>query len=305
MKERYISRSALVIPRVLIGLLIVVAGIWLALACLGVFPTLAQSIAQAQPKNKIITNSKDPLVPNGFDCIDDTWSATTAVNAPDARWYHTAVWTGSEMIVWGGFNVAGVDFNTGGRYNPASNTWTAMSTLNAPTARGSHTAVWTGSEMIVWGGYNYPLGDLNTGARYNPITDSWTPISTVNAPAARESPSAVWTGSEMIVWGGRNCRVWMNSGGRYNPATDSWTGTYPWYTPEARWDHSAFWTGSEMIVWGGTNQTIYLNTWGHIQPRDRSLDAYGPRQRAAWSSRSQRRMDRQSNDCLGRRGFDL
>src|SRR5438552_6628390 len=46
--------------RVLIGLFIVVAGVFLALAGFG--------IAQAQQKSHIITNSKDPLVPNGFDC---------------------------------------------------------------------------------------------------------------------------------------------------------------------------------------------------------------------------------------------
>jgi hypothetical protein len=40
-------------------------------------------------------------VPNG--CINDTWTATSTTNAPSARWDHTAVWTGSEMIVWGGF----------------------------------------------------------------------------------------------------------------------------------------------------------------------------------------------------------
>src|SRR5207244_382820 len=49
---------------VLIGLLIVLAGVFLALAGFGTFSALAQ----AQQKNKIITNSKDPLVPNGFDC---------------------------------------------------------------------------------------------------------------------------------------------------------------------------------------------------------------------------------------------
>ena len=38
--------------------------------------------------------------PNG--CIDDTWTATSTTNAPTARIGHTAVWTGSEMIVWGG-----------------------------------------------------------------------------------------------------------------------------------------------------------------------------------------------------------
>ena len=36
----------------------------------------------------------------------DSWTATSTTNAPDARDDHTAVWTGSEMIVWGGCNDA-------------------------------------------------------------------------------------------------------------------------------------------------------------------------------------------------------
>ena len=32
----------------------------------------------------------------------DSWTATSTTNAPTARDIHTAVWTGSEMIVWGG-----------------------------------------------------------------------------------------------------------------------------------------------------------------------------------------------------------
>jgi hypothetical protein len=35
-------------------------------------------------------------------CIGDTWAPTNLTGAPDARVSHTAVWTGSEMIVWGG-----------------------------------------------------------------------------------------------------------------------------------------------------------------------------------------------------------
>src|SRR5206468_106391 len=35
-------------------------------------------------------------------CTDDTWAPTSLTNAPDARANHTAVWTGNEMIVWGG-----------------------------------------------------------------------------------------------------------------------------------------------------------------------------------------------------------
>ena len=42
------------------------------------------------------------LIPLG--AADDTWSSTSIVNAPEGRESHTAIWTGSEMIIWGGFN---------------------------------------------------------------------------------------------------------------------------------------------------------------------------------------------------------
>src|SRR5262249_57245240 len=46
----------------------------------------------------------------------DSWIATSTSEAPDGREFHTAVWTGSEMIVWGGLD-ENFDFvNTGGRY---------------------------------------------------------------------------------------------------------------------------------------------------------------------------------------------
>ena len=64
-------------------------------------------------------------------CTDDTWTPTTLTNAPTARIIHTAVWTGSEMIVWGGL-MAARHLNTGGRYNPSTDSWTATSTTNAP-----------------------------------------------------------------------------------------------------------------------------------------------------------------------------
>ncbi len=93
---------------------------------------------------------KLPQISVPLDCTDDTWTAITTVNAPQARGtIGRGVWTGSEMIIWGGSN--GTGLNTGGRYDPSTDTWTATSTTNAPTARGSHTLVWTGTEMIVWG----------------------------------------------------------------------------------------------------------------------------------------------------------
>src|SRR5438105_84978 len=180
-------------------------------------------------------------------CIDN-WVATSTTNAPAARQLHTAVWTGSEMIVWGGFNPGLL--NTGGRYNPSTDSWVATTTAGAPAARFVHTAVWTGSEMIVWGGYNVSSSYFNTGGRYNPSTNSWTATSIINAPEARAGHTAVWTGTQMIVWGGffRDLIFHeLNTGGKYNPSTDSWTATSTANAPAARTAHRAAWTDSEMI----------------------------------------------------------
>ena len=182
-------------------------------------------------------------------CPINSWTATTNGNAPADRFDHTAVWTGSEMIVWGGTRDGLVDLNTGGRYNPVTDTWIDTSTAGAPFARSGHTAVWTGTEMIVWGG-----NADNSGGRYNPVTDSWTATSTTNAPAGRNNHTAVWTGSQMIVWGGVNfIGLTFNTGGKYNPSTNTWTSTTTANAPTTRTGHTAVWTGSEMIIWGGWN----------------------------------------------------
>ena len=37
-----------------------------------------------------------------YNPTTDSWIPTTTTGAPGARYQHTSVWTGSEMIVWGG-----------------------------------------------------------------------------------------------------------------------------------------------------------------------------------------------------------
>ncbi|HEX4708723.1 MAG TPA: hypothetical protein VH229_13445, partial [Candidatus Udaeobacter sp.] len=193
----------------------------------------------------------------------DSWTAITAANAPAPRSSHTAVWTGSEMIVWGGYGVE--FFNTGGRYNPSTDSWVATSSVNAPSGRWGHTAVWTDSEMIVWGGYDGNPSTVNTGGRYDPSTDSWAATTVINAPTARESHTAVWTGSEMIVWGGFGGNF-ANTGGNYDPGTDSWTATNTTNAPTAREGHTVVWGGGEMIVWGGYGDSGDSNTGGRYNP---------------------------------------
>jgi len=113
-------------------------------------------------------------------CIDNTWTPTSITNAPDGRILPTAVWTGRDMIVWGGTTDRINGLNTGGRYDPGTDSWTATSTSGAPAARYWHTAVWTGSKMAVWGGYNR-VNVFNTGGRYCAGTPSPTPTPSVTA----------------------------------------------------------------------------------------------------------------------------
>jgi N-acetylneuraminic acid mutarotase len=178
-------------------------------------------------------------------CADDSWKPT--MQLLDPRYWHTAVWTGSEMIVFGGMSNVGTTYGDGSRYNPATDTWQLLPTTAAPSARQSHVAVWTGTEMVVWGG----RADTS-GGRYNPSTDTWSPTATNNAPQPRVNASVVWTGTQMFVWGGEGSTGLLNSGSRYDPASNSWTpmSTAP-LLPRAY--HTAVWTGSEMIIWNGYN----------------------------------------------------
>jgi hypothetical protein len=80
------------------------------------------------------------------------WQDVTNTNAPLVRYWHTAIWTGTEMIVFGGIGDPYRYLNDGARYNPSTDSWTSLPLTGARSARTLHTAVWTGSEMIVWGG---------------------------------------------------------------------------------------------------------------------------------------------------------
>jgi len=225
---------------------------------------------------KATKNGHTDRSPAKYDWTIQTnfWIATSTTNAPDARYQATAVWTGTQMIVWGG-GIGNPYYNTGGRYDPIADSWTPTSTTNAPDGRYAHTAVWTGTRMMVWGGYN-GTNYLNTGGIYNPGDNSWTATAITNAPSNRSYHTAVWdtTNSQMIVWGGYfydTSNHFYNDGGRYNPSANSWTATSTTNAPDGREYHSAVWTTGlttpVMIVWGGYDTTLpLLNTGSRYDP---------------------------------------
>ena len=242
-----------------------------------------------------------------YDPSSDSW--LPIANSPLTVSAQTVVWTGTEMIVWGGIGIDPlypyvIGLNTGARYNPTSDTWVATSAgSSVPYGRLAHTAIWTGTEMIVWGDNreSWFLGSpVRTPAvgTFPPSTVGWRPPSATVFPSARTVHSAVWTGEEMIVWGpwrglaqhrralqpddgqlGRNVDGRQRAAGaprtrrgldrsrddrpgviqRYidrgtlRPATDSWRTMSPGPSVAAGnfGSPTYLWTGTEMIVWGG------------------------------------------------------
>ncbi len=219
----------------------------------------------------------------------DPWEPTALEDAPSPRSRHVAVWTGTEMIIWGGStNASGTGaMNTGAIYNPATSSWRDVSIVNAPAARSDATAVWSGSVMMVWGGRgkdNMPLAD---GGALDPATNTWTVIPAKDL-SARYLHSAVWTDNEMIIWGGRDeAGNHLSSGSRYDPNQNMWFATSIVESPSGRDRHTAVWdeANKQMLVWGGfgdgpnTNNIpipgdgivggrVYRvgdNTWGKIE----------------------------------------
>lgn len=189
-----------------------------------------------------------------------SWRLLSSEGAPSGRVLPAGVWSGEELIVWGGqeagsTNRVSVTLADGGAYRPDSDTWRPLSTDGAPTARSMHGAVWTGKEMLVWGGS--PDGSngrsySNTGGIYDPLTDSWRPMNSEGAPSPRTDFGSCWTGKEWAVWGGRmEDSELANTGGLYNPETDSWRATSLFGAPSGRVWSEVLCIGEEIVVGGG------------------------------------------------------
>lgn len=197
----------------------------------------------------------------GRGAVDGTDFATGAQLVPAAdgwlpmadapiapRHGHAAVWTGRELLVWGG--VAGVDgsLTDGAAYDPAMDRWRVLAA--APlVARVGPAAVWSGTEMVIWGGESAGRGRAD-GAAYDPLADRWRRIADARV-TAEPFPVAVWTGTQVLIWGKMTSGPAFPSGGAaYDPVGDRWSvlSDAPVFGAEGA---VSAWTGRELLVWGG------------------------------------------------------
>jgi hypothetical protein len=198
-----------------------------------------------------------------FDPSAGTWRALPS--APiSGRSGHSGIWTGSEMIVWGGTidNGFGETTADGAAYDPLTNSWRLLAPSGVP-ARTSHTAAWTGSEMIVVGGVRSSgrLSDESLdGVAYDPVADTWRVIARGPWESETVDSAVAWDGHDVLVWGGFDTGAdaaqspWLDAGFSYDPVADRWEplAAGP-LTARSRFMWA--WTGRELIIAGGQDDT--------------------------------------------------
>lgn len=182
----------------------------------------------------------------------DRWAPVATEGAPPARSQHVAVWTGREMIVWGGTDGA-LGLADGARYDPAADRWVALSRDGAPEGRFLHAAAWTGSELVVWGGQAAAQGGvLASGAGYDAASDKWRRITSLLAP--RAEATAVWTGSELVVWGGRDAAGQPVADGARFDGRDGWRLIAAPAFGLRRSAAPGVWSAGAVLIWGGLGE---------------------------------------------------
>ena len=159
------------------------------------------------------------------------------------RDFAAQVWTGRELVVWGG----DPDGDSGAAYDPATDRWRAIAPAPIP-ARCDPATGWTGREVLVWGracrlrsGPSPGRGDAAAGAAYDPAADRWRVLP--DSPITAGSPgTSVWSGAEWIIANPEGPTA------AFDPASGRWRTLADVPRPSA--SIIGHWTGREVLVLG-------------------------------------------------------
>ncbi len=151
------------------------------------------------------------------------WSELPA--PPEVRSGAATAWTGSQLLVWGGYEYVGGDEDPGAdgfAFDAAAHRWQPLPPSPLEGRSGSAFA-WTGQELLIWGGWDGGFRDppfFGDGAAYDPVAGTWRMLPA--APIDARAAFSVWTGEELIVWGSTDRGARRLDGAAYNPATNAW-----------------------------------------------------------------------------------
>lgn len=199
------------------------------------------------------------------------WTNPPHQNGPSAAvgWY-SQVWTGEDLIVFGGKGSGSSASDQLYAYNYKNKTWREIDSPSKPSGTQGHFAVWADDVMIVWGGAQGSsfASARNQGFSFNPKTNEWTEISNVNGPGAKSFGASVWTGTEMYVIGGLEGDTPSRSIHAYNKKSNTWR--LVGELDKARAFTSAALGNDKILVFGGadrntTDRNDYLDDYVMIE----------------------------------------
>lgn len=177
---------------------------------------------------------------------------TRLPSPPEVRTGPATAWTGTELLVWGGYVYTGYSDEApaanGFSWDGTTETWDPLP--ESPLGpRSFPAAAWTGRELLVWGGWDGVEAFFDDGAAFDPATGEWRSLP--DSPLGPRAPLSVWTGSELLMWGtGVRVDDPPRDGAAYDPEANTWRDIAP--APIALTDATAVWSGNEMIVFGAS-----------------------------------------------------
>ena len=98
--------------------------------------------------------------------LGEQWETVTPPPIPESRAEVLSVWTGKELVIWGGSDDIGV-WQNGARFEPLTGMWKRLPLFGSLAARKNGSIVWTGEEVLIWGGET-DFSVTDGGGRYNP-----------------------------------------------------------------------------------------------------------------------------------------
>ena len=184
-----------------------------------------------------------------------TFNVTAAVSALEWRTIAsplgrrvnpTTLWTGTELMIWGGDNGSGSNVQlSGALFNPAGDTWRSMA--SSPIRSSPVSAVWAKDRAV------FASGEMV--AIYNPTTNQWATGTT--GIRGKNAPLLVYTGTTVLAW-----FFEVGQGGaayRIDPATGSLGTTSLPQPPHAvGYNSTQLWTGSEWMIFPAGESRIAM-----------------------------------------------
>ena len=157
----------------------------------------------------------------------------------EARFQHTAVDMGGEVLVFGGYVADGRRADGAAVYDPVQGTWREVDA--PPGDMGGATAAWADGQVLAL--------DVDGGlARFDPGSGSWSERAGSPFDSTSMAVTAtVWTGDRLLVV--NNAGASPGAAG-YDPVADAWEPFDP--PPVGLVFFDAVWSGRTLLVVGDT-----------------------------------------------------